>query len=170
MQRKLARFALATKAGFKPDQPRVPAGNPDGGQWTGGGGGGGVSRAAAERKPGAESPTRGGHHFVNKGLYEKLPLRPETRKVFQDGVTGRLNAGPHGNSRAHTAYNKAVAEHFDRFTKENNIRFDEMMPDQAQKFLDEIKRSNDPRIRNFNMRLYMREIQYWLRRIPRGTE
>lgn len=26
------------KAGFNPDQPRVPAGNPDGGQWTSGGG------------------------------------------------------------------------------------------------------------------------------------
>src|SRR5262249_25155008 len=26
---------LRTKAGFNPDQPRVPAGNPDGGQWTG---------------------------------------------------------------------------------------------------------------------------------------
>jgi hypothetical protein len=24
---------------FSPDQPRVPAGNPDGGQWTDGGGG-----------------------------------------------------------------------------------------------------------------------------------
>lgn len=31
------------KAGFKPDQPRVPAGQIGGGQWTGGGVGGGVS-------------------------------------------------------------------------------------------------------------------------------
>lgn len=30
---------LRSKAGFNPDQPRVPAGNPDGGQWTSGGGG-----------------------------------------------------------------------------------------------------------------------------------
>ncbi|CAM5503722.1 HK97 family phage portal protein [Aquamicrobium terrae] len=29
---------LGTKDGFRPDLPRVPAGNPDGGQWTGGGG------------------------------------------------------------------------------------------------------------------------------------
>ena len=36
-----ARFEAAwRKAGFDPDQPRVPAGNPDGGQWTSGGGGG----------------------------------------------------------------------------------------------------------------------------------
>ena len=32
---------LHRKAGFDPDQPRVPAGNPDGGQWTRVGGGGG---------------------------------------------------------------------------------------------------------------------------------
>ncbi len=30
---------LQAKAGFNPDQPRVPAGDPDGGQWTDGGGG-----------------------------------------------------------------------------------------------------------------------------------
>lgn len=35
------RRALARK--YDPNQPRVPAGNPDGGQWTGGGGGGGGS-------------------------------------------------------------------------------------------------------------------------------
>ncbi len=36
---KFARFAaLYTKAGYDPNQPRVPAGNPDGGQWTDTGG------------------------------------------------------------------------------------------------------------------------------------
>ncbi|ARQ00939.1 hypothetical protein [Pseudorhodoplanes sinuspersici] len=40
----LRRHALALKAGFNPDQPRVPADNANGGQWTSGGaGGGGVS-------------------------------------------------------------------------------------------------------------------------------
>jgi hypothetical protein len=38
----------ALKAGFDPNQPRVPAGNPDGGQWTGtGGGSGGTDRASS---------------------------------------------------------------------------------------------------------------------------
>lgn len=37
------RIALAAKR-FNPNQPRVPAGDPDGGQWTGGGGGGDASR------------------------------------------------------------------------------------------------------------------------------
>ena len=40
----LRRHALASKSGFNPNQPRVPAGNANGGQWTSGGaGGGGVS-------------------------------------------------------------------------------------------------------------------------------
>ena len=34
------------KAGFNPDQPRVPAGNPGGGQWTSGGSVGGGSTSA----------------------------------------------------------------------------------------------------------------------------
>lgn len=38
-ERKLGRWVEAAKAGFDPNQPRVPAGNPDGGQWTGAGGG-----------------------------------------------------------------------------------------------------------------------------------
>jgi len=29
----MLRLHLALKAGFRPDQPRAPAGNPDGGQW-----------------------------------------------------------------------------------------------------------------------------------------
>jgi hypothetical protein len=35
---------LLHKAGFRPDEPRVPAGNPDGGQWTEEGGSGSSSR------------------------------------------------------------------------------------------------------------------------------
>jgi hypothetical protein len=48
----LLRFEeLHRKAGFNPDQPRVPAGNPDGGQWTGDGGGSVRIRLAASDKP-----------------------------------------------------------------------------------------------------------------------
>jgi hypothetical protein len=34
MSTALLKVHLAFKAGFRPDQPRVPAGNPDGGEWT----------------------------------------------------------------------------------------------------------------------------------------
>jgi len=52
---------LRTKAGFDPNQPRVPAGNPDGGQWTDTGGngpgrlGGGDGTAGGERAARADS-------------------------------------------------------------------------------------------------------------------
>ncbi len=38
---KLGLLRADLKANFNPNQPRVPTGNPDGGQWTGGGGAGG---------------------------------------------------------------------------------------------------------------------------------
>lgn len=45
MMAALARLqALVEKGGFNPDQPRVPAGSPEGGQWSGTGGGEGGSR------------------------------------------------------------------------------------------------------------------------------
>ena len=50
----LVRYGLLLrKANFNPDQPRVPSGNPDGGQWTDGGGGtsGGTELSDARRKP-----------------------------------------------------------------------------------------------------------------------
>ena len=43
VEEKLHRLKRAVKANFNPNQPRVPAGNPDGGQWTGTGGGAGTT-------------------------------------------------------------------------------------------------------------------------------
>jgi len=107
---------------------------------------------------------------VPKEVYENLPLRPETRKVFDQGVTGPLNAGPHRWSREHDIYNDAVAERFRRFKAEIDDESEQMTPDHARKFLDEVKQSNDPRIRNLNIRIYMREIMFGLRRFPRGNQ
>lgn len=47
---------LLRKAGFNPDQPRVPRGDPDGGQWTSEGGGDGLSRV---RLAGSDKPNLG---------------------------------------------------------------------------------------------------------------
>ena len=138
----------------------MPAGNPDGGQWTDAGGGSNISRDGKPK----------GHHFVPRSAYRELPLRPETKDVFDKGVTGRLNAGPHHWSKEHRAYNDAVSERLKQFLSENGLRPENMTPDDARRFLESVRRSNDPRIRGFNIRLYMREIQYWLRRIPRATE
>jgi hypothetical protein len=53
----LLKFALGgRKAGFNPDQPRVPAGNPDGGQWTSEGAGAGERVRVAGPLPRNEKP------------------------------------------------------------------------------------------------------------------
>lgn len=161
-------FDAEQKAGFKDDQPRWPKGNDEiSGRWSGGAGSGAGAAEGAGISP---SSAPRGHHFVHRSLYEKLPLRPETRKVFETAVTGPLRAGPHGWSNEHLTYNKAVKESFEHFLKQHNIRVEDMSPDQARTFVDATKRSTDPRIRSLNVRLYMREVTHWLRRIPRGNE
>jgi hypothetical protein len=50
---RLARTDSLLKRNFDPNQPRVPAGNPDGGQWTGAGGGEGGTEAAGDSEAGS---------------------------------------------------------------------------------------------------------------------
>ncbi len=164
----LVRWALQErKAGFDPSQPRD-----DIGRWTDGSGSVGheLTDISAARRPRLGSKPDG-HHFVHHSLYSKLPLPPETRKVFDEAKTGRLYATPpHGWDREHAIYNKAVEEHFYRFIANNNIQIERMTPDQAQQFVSEIKSSNDTRIRDFNTKIMMREWQYWMRRGPRRID
>ncbi|MEJ0078196.1 MAG: hypothetical protein WDO17_22700 [Alphaproteobacteria bacterium] len=106
------------KAGFRRNQPRWAKGTPKiGGRWSGGAGtdAPGVGRDSS-------GVTRGGHHFVPRKIFDKEPLRPETREVFERGVTGPLNAGPHRNSEEHFIYNEAVHEKYRTFLRENGIR------------------------------------------------
>jgi hypothetical protein len=170
---KFRRFLRNLK--YSPDQPRVPAGNPDGGQWT-----------ADEQSTDEESEPDtiqlaqskdaitdadgnpyyqpGGHHEMAKGVYDKWNLQPETRQVFDQATTGRLppmilrnssDGVPMGNfwngpNGAHGIYNEAVGELGDQFLEQNGIKPEEMTPDQARDLLKEIRESQDPRIRDFN--------------------
>jgi hypothetical protein len=153
---------------YRPDQPRLPLG-PGGGRWTTEAGTptqvlpSGATDISAARKA-------RGHHYVPQSLYRRLPLRADTRKVFDEAATGPLNAEPHGWSKAHQRYNGAVGEHLDRFLETNKIRPEQMTPDQAQSFVDQVKRSRDPGIRNYNLRIFMRELQFQLRRGPRRID
>jgi len=125
-------------------EPRVPAGNPNGGQWT---------RLAG-----------GGHHYIPRSLFDNELLSPETRKVFKNSTTGPLR-DPRNNlyDKDHRLYNDAVKELFQKFKFDNGIQEGQMTPDQARQFLDSVLTSKDPRIRNFNMRMLLREIM----RMPR---
>ena len=50
-ERKAAQWIEVIKTGYDPNQPRVPAGNSDGGQWAGGGGGAGDSPILSDANP-----------------------------------------------------------------------------------------------------------------------
>jgi hypothetical protein len=85
-------FPFEGKANFNPDQPRVSAGNPDGGRWTGDGSGAArrgnfnshdisASKRAALARLGSRPH---GHHYVSVNVYGRMNLLPETRKVFDE--------------------------------------------------------------------------------------
>ena len=161
----LLRYVLVSqKAGFRSDQPRWPKGSgEDSGRWSGGAG-------AEEPSAGPAIPRARGHHLVPGEIYRNKSLQPETRKVFGEETIGPLRAQTHNNGDGHSEYNKAVKEAFDRFKAEHGIaRSEEITPAQARKFLDEIRGSFDPKIRQFNMRIIMRELRFNIRR-GRGAE
>lgn len=163
----LIRYAyVSQKAGFRRDQPRWPKGTPaQGGQWSGG-----VGTEPPSTEPSA-NPKSTGHHLVPGQLYRNEPLQPETRKVFEQTTTGPLDGDTHRYDRAHKDYNNAVKESFEKFKADNgNIRSEDVTPEQAKKFVDEIRASSDPRIRSFNMRIFRQQFRYFMRRGPRGTE
>ena len=84
MRRHGQALQVAWKAGFKPDQPRVPKGNPDGGKWTAEGGDSGdhkPGKEGASDKPGNSDerpPTSRERTFI---------LRDVARQIQQTGKT-----------------------------------------------------------------------------------
>jgi hypothetical protein len=107
---------------------------------------------------------------VPRGVFSKMPLAPETLRVLEGARTGPLATGPHGWSAEHNIYNEAVGEYFEEFLRRRGIRPEPMTPDDARTLIKEIKDSSDPRIRNFNLKIYLREIMHWMRRAPRRME
>ena len=153
---------------FNPDQPRVPAGSPRGGQWTSvldGALGPNDDEDTESAGPDSIEVAADGHHFVPRALFEKLPLQPETRRVFEEAKTGRLSGGLHYFDGPHRIYNAAVAEHYRDFIGQRGLRSEDLTPSQARQFADSIRNSTDPRIRDFNLFIYRREVWYWIRRL-----
>ncbi|MEP9378754.1 hypothetical protein ABLE91_18705 [Aquabacter sp. CN5-332] len=159
-------FESQQKAGYREGQPRWSAGNGIfSGRWSGGSGAG----LSAEGSP---SPPIRGHHFVPKEVFNdpEMGLSEVARNVFNESVTGRLQYGHHRWSESHRRYNKAIKETLDSFLRERGVNPSSMTDNHAKEFIDVVKRSNDPRIRDFNLKIFRREIMYWLRRAPRGNE
>jgi hypothetical protein len=185
------------KAGFNPDQPRVPAGNPDGGQWTNGVRDIAPSTVEEEQEErvqfaqlggtltdadGVPYYRPGGHHEMPQAIYKNWDLQRETRKIFDESSTGKVGATLRltpdgvrqgnvwdGDGGLHRAYNEAVKELSDRFLRDRGLRSDasDMTPDYAHALLKQIRESEDPRIRDFNHNI--RRIQR-LRRLRSGAD
>jgi hypothetical protein len=155
------------KAGFNPDQPRDELG-----QWTETG----AEDEAEDNEFGGElldefgGVRKKGHHWVPWEIFRDLDLRPETRRVFINATTGPLAGQRHGNSKEHIIYSRAVGEHLNEFMRREGVEPSNMAPDQARKFVDQVKASGDPRIRDFNLRIYQREINHILRLRGRRPE
>jgi hypothetical protein len=149
------------------EQPRVPAGHPDGGQWTSGGG---IDdpRVLSDAKRDNDWISGGdyaavGHHDTPQSLVKKLRLRPETLLEFQKAVSGPLGLRTvdpvtrkvlvqHRWDKAHREYNEAVGELLKMYLdglRSRGITEERMMPEHAKAFRTLIHQSQDPRISNF---------------------
>ena len=154
---------------FNPNQPRVAAGHPDGGQWTDKDGDDAEAHGRVVTPgltpdnywlPGAQY-VGPGHHFPPRAAWQDWPLQPETRKVFNNAVSGpiplrlfnpltRDQTFYHHFDDMHRAYNIAVTRLMERYMRRHGITPEAMTPVQAHRIVEAIHASRDPRIRDYN--------------------
>lgn len=107
---------------------------------------------------------RGGHHELPQSIFNKWDLPQETRRVFDQGSTGKLPNGRtdidgvlkgHYWDEEHRQYTAATRELSERFLKERDIEPSRMTPDQAKDLLKEIRETDNSRIRDYNRTMRM---------------
>lgn len=129
----------------------------------------GVQLASDNGKPlldvdGESYYARGGHHELPQSIFNKWDLPQETRRVFDQGSTGKLPNGRndidgvlkgHYWDEEHRQYTAATRELSERFLKERDIEPSRMTPDQAKDLLKEIRETDNSRIRDYNRTMRM---------------
>ncbi len=160
--------------GYDPNQPRVPAGHSDGGQWT-------DDDDDFDDYAWAVDFAGPGHHWYARHFYRRYPFSRETRRVFRDATSGPLVSRlwsrrrnewlSHGRGydRPHREYDRAVEELMNRYMSDRGISPQQMTPVQAQEVVDLIKKSEDPRIRSF-VKMINTLHRFFRRYGPRGNE
>src|SRR5215472_13247518 len=102
--KRLASIATLTKSGFDPDEPRIPAGQPRGGEWTtGGNGSGGSDNSGASPDSGDISARPSGERAAPPATASRSEEFAPVRAQFFDHQSndGANNAAPgRGNSDA----------------------------------------------------------------------
>jgi RHS repeat-associated protein len=100
-----------------------------------------------------------GHHWVIGPIRHDPNLSPEARQVFRDSKTGYYGER-HGWDKAHSDYNKGVQDLW------NSKKFDpsNMTKGQAQDFVRDVMRSNDPRVSSYRRTIINQCMNYGMRR------
>ena len=141
--------------GYDPDQPRVPAGHPDGGQWTD------DEDELDDDNDWAIDVAGVGHHWYARHFYRRYPFSQETRRVFRAGTSGPLTSElwsrrrnewiKHGRGydRLHREYDRGVDELVNGYMRDRKISAQQMTPAQAREVIELIQKSTDPRIQTF---------------------
>jgi hypothetical protein len=167
---------LVRKYGYNPAQPRDDHGqsSSEGGSTTGRDQQAGRVSLAQADKPVTDDSGKpyyrpGGYHEMPEAVYKKWKNLPsETRRVFRQSSTGPLKATirttPEGVRQGnvwdgagglHLSFNNAVEELGNRFIQSNKLSPDgsDMRPAHAMEILKDIRMSEDPRIRDFNVNI-----------------
>jgi hypothetical protein len=140
--------------GYDPNQPRVPAGQPDGGQWT-------DDEDDLDDYDWVVDFAGPGHHWYARQFYRRYPFSQETRRVFRAGTSGPLTSHlwsrrrnewirhGRGYDRPHREYDRAVDELVNGYMRDRKISPQQMTPAQAREVIELIQKSTDPRIQTF---------------------
>jgi hypothetical protein len=168
--------ALVKASPGDPKHPGWPAGAPDGkgGQFRPKDGNDAKSRATPGVDPSNTSLNEipfqkygKGHHWVTKKIFTKRNFSNEVKAFFDNARSGAL-ADPkvNHNTEAHRAYNDAVSNLLDEFLKKNSLTEEQMTAAQAEKFVQEVKNSSVPVIRNFVLKINREVLRYGWRYGP----
>ena len=106
-----------------------------------------------------------GHHWVIGPIRNDPNLSPVAMQVFKDARTGPVPGG-HNFGEGHSSYNKGVNDLWKNYLDQNKCNPASMTKQQAEDFVSRVKTSDDPRVRNFNRRIYEKFIRAGFRRMP----
>ncbi len=180
------------RRGYDPNQRRVPAGHPDGGQWAdeaskNAGRGINDPRVISDVTldnlwiPGADYAANFEHHWYARHFYLKHPFSPEVKEFFKNATSGPLIqrlysrrrqkwlGHGYGYDTPHRQYDDAVGELVTEYMRDRGIAAQQMTVPQAHEVIELIMKSPDPRIKNF-VKMIQTLHRFFRRRGGRGNE
>jgi hypothetical protein len=107
---------------------------------------------------GYDDPAPGGHHWVIGSIRNDPALSPMAAQVFQEAMTGPVPGGQ-SFTEGHCAYNLGVDALWRAHLDQNACSLSMLTKQQAEDFVSRVKTSTDPRVRNFNFRVYEKFIR-----------